>query len=197
MVASMVLALAPVHGRAAEPVAVDAHPLEVAVERDGSLLQVRASLRVAAPAATCFAVLADYDRLETFIPDMVSSDVVSPPGQPIRLRQVGKAGVGPFQFTLDVTLAVTEHPPDRIDFDRVAGNLQQMRGGWVVAGDSTRCGITYRADIEPAFWVPPLIGPKLMRDQVDAQLRGLATEILRRTGPAESTSGSDEPAGRP
>lgn len=170
--------------------AAAADPLEVSVERDGALLQVRASLRVEAPANTCFAVLADYDRIEQFVPGMVSSDVVSPPGQPIRLRQVGQAGVGPFRATLDVTLAVTEHPPTRIDFERVAGNLERMRGGWVVAGDASRCGITYRAEIEPQFWVPPLIGPKLMRSQVEAQLRGLQQEILRRSVPATTPPAS-------
>lgn len=170
--------------------AAAADPLEVSVERDGALLQVRASLRVEAPASTCFAVLADYDRIEQFVPGMVSSDVVSPPGQPIRLRQVGQAGVGPFRATLDVTLAVTEHPPTRIDFERVAGNLERMRGGWVVAGDASRCGITYRAEIEPQFWVPPLIGPKLMRSQVEAQLRGLQQEILRRSVPATTPPAS-------
>jgi ribosome-associated toxin RatA of RatAB toxin-antitoxin module len=155
-------------------------PLDVTVERDGSLLQVRATLRLAAPAATCYAVLADYDHIDEFVPGMTRSEIVSPPGQPIRLHQVGQAGVGPFQVTLDVTLAVTEHPPTRIEFDRVAGNLERMRGDWVVSGDARRCGIAYRADIEPQFWVPPLLGPRLMRNQVEAQLHGLEAEILRR-----------------
>ncbi len=156
--------------------------LETVVTREGRLLHVRASIAAEAPAATCFAVVADFDRIEDFVPGMKSSDVISAPGQPIRLRQVGVASAGPFEFEIDVTLAVAVQAPTRIEFERVAGNMRQMRGGWVVEGDDARCGLGYRAALEPAFWVPPLIGPRLMRRQVEAQLRGVMQEILRRTG---------------
>jgi ribosome-associated toxin RatA of RatAB toxin-antitoxin module len=156
--------------------------LETTVKRAGSLLKVRANFSVDAPAATCYAVLADFDRLEEFVPGLRSSDVISGPGEPIRLHQVGDASAGFFHVTLDVTLAVRERPPERIDFDRIAGNLKQMRGTWTVAGDDRHCGIVYSVDIEPEFWVPPLIGPLLMRNQVEAQLEGVLAELRRRAG---------------
>lgn len=143
---------------------------------------MQASIAAEAPAATCFAVVADFDHIEDFVPGMKSSEVVSAADQPIRLRQVGVARAGPFEFEIDVTLAVTVQAPTRVDFERVAGNMRQMRGGWVVEGDDSRCGLGYRAALEPSFWVPPLIGPRLMRRQVEAQLRGVMQEILRRTG---------------
>lgn len=154
--------------------------LQTDVTREGRVLQVRATLAADAPAATCYTVLADFDRLEEFIPGLVSSDVLSAPGEPIRLHQVGKASAAFFRVTLDVTLAVRVDPPRRIEFERVAGNLRQMQGSWTVAGDEHRCDIAYRADIEPAFWVPPLIGPALMRNQVEAQLEGLLQELHER-----------------
>jgi hypothetical protein len=158
-----------------------ADTLETHVTRDGRLLQVRAALGSDTPARVCYAVLADFDRLEHFVPGLRISDVVSPPGAPIRLHQVGEASAGFFRVTLDVTLAVREQPPTRIEFDRVAGNVRQMRGSWTVDGDDRRCGIVYEAAIEPGFWVPPLIGPRLMRGQVDAQLEGVLHELHRRT----------------
>lgn len=155
-------------------------PLQTDVTREGRVLQVRATLAADTPAATCYTVLADFDRLEEFIPGLVSSDVLSAPGEPIRLHQVGKASAAFFHVTLDVTLAVHVEPPRRIEFERVAGNLRQMQGSWTVSGDEHRCDIAYRADIEPAFWVPPLIGPALMRNQVEAQLEGLLQELHER-----------------
>src|SRR4051812_31082443 len=128
------------------------------VDHVGSVLQVRSTLIADAPAATCYAVLADFDRLAEFVPRMKSSHITSAPGQPIRLRQVGDAGVGFFHVTVDVTLAVTETPPRRLDFHRIAGNLKEMQGSWTVSGSGTRCEIDYRSDIEPEFWVPPMIG---------------------------------------
>jgi hypothetical protein len=131
-------------------------------------------------------VLADFDRLEEFVPGLISSDVVSAPGEPIVLRQVGEASAGPFDYTLDVTLAVREHPPERIEFERLDGNLRQMKGSWTVAGTATHCDIAYLADIEPAFWVPPLIGPVLMRNRVEKQLEGVLQEVRRRMPAAGS-----------
>jgi ribosome-associated toxin RatA of RatAB toxin-antitoxin module len=158
--------------------------LNVTVTRNSAVLQVRAELKAAVAVATCYATLADFDHLEEFIPNLTTSDVVSGPGEPIRLHQVGEASAGFFSVTLDVTLAVRERPPEHIEFERVAGNLRQMTGSWNVAGDEHHCDIAYRADIEPAFWVPPLIGPALMRRQVRDQLEGLHEELKRRAGVA-------------
>ena len=164
------------------PPARGADTLQVDVERHGRVLQVRATLGADSSVPACFAVLADFDRLDEFIPGLVSSEVLSAPGEPILLHQVGLASAAFFRVTLDVTLAVQVHPPERIEFERVAGNLRQMQGGWTVAGDEHHCDIAYRADIEPAFWVPPLLGPALMRNQVERQLEGLLRELGERRG---------------
>lgn len=161
--------------------------LEVQVTREGRLLQVRATFGSATPASTCYAVLADFDRLEEFVPGLRVSEIVSAPGEPIRLHQVGDANAGFFHVALDVTLAVRERPPTRIEFERVAGNLRLMQGSWTVDGDARRCGIAYAADIEPGFWVPPLIGPLLMRNQVEAQLEGVLAELRRRAAASSGT----------
>lgn len=181
--ALVAMALAPtLVGRS--PSALAGESLQTRVTRQGRVLQVNATLAADTPATTCFAVLADFDRLEEFVPGLVSSEVVSAPGAPILLRQVGDAKAAFFRVTLDVTLAVRVQPPVRIDFERVGGNLRQMRGSWTVAGGARHCDIGYRADIEPAFWVPPLIGPRLMRSQVEAQLEGVLQELHRRNAAA-------------
>lgn len=156
------------------------------VERLGSSFQVHATIDASASIDLCYSTLTDFDRLADFIPGMVSSRIVSPPGEPLRLRQVGRTQIAFSQYTFDVTLAVALDAPREITFRRVEGNLQRMQGRWLVAGDAARCTIDYQAEIEPGFWVPPLIGPLLMRSQVARQVEGLALEIERR---ARSASG--------
>lgn len=160
--------------------AASASEMKVSVVRAGPQLDVRASVHAPAPAHDCYAVLADFDRLAEFVPRLRSSRVVSDPGEPILLRQVGEASVGPFRRTVDVILLVREHPPARLEFVRVAGNLREMAGEWRVVADGPGCRIDYQARIEPAFWVPPLLGARLMQGQVEEQLRALAAEIERR-----------------
>lgn len=150
------------------------------VVRQGSTFQVHATIEAGASIDLCFAVLTDFDRLAEFIPGMVTSRIVSLPGEPLRLRQTGRTRLAFSEYTFDVTLAVELDAPREIRFRRVAGSLQRMQGRWRVAGDAASCTIDYQADIEPGLWVPPLIGSMLMRSQVAKQVEGLESEIERR-----------------
>lgn len=163
--------------------AVSPRAVRGSVERDGALLRVTAIATAAAPLATCWSTAVDFDRVAEFIPHMTSSRVVSAPGQPVLVRQLGKARAGIFSVPIDVTLHMTLLPPQRIGFRRVAGNVRHMQGHWTFAGDDAHCTIEYVARIEPAFWVPPLVGPRVVRAQVEEQLRGLIAEIERRAAP--------------
>lgn len=157
-----------------------AGPIALQVERDGARLQVNATVEAQAPAELCYAVIADFDRLAEFIPDLQSSRIVSAPGQPLRLRQVGETRGGFSRYSIDVTLALTVDPPRRIDFRRVDGNLALMEGNWQVSGDTGSCAVDYHATLQPSFWVPPLLGPVIVRHRVERQLAGLLAEIDRR-----------------
>lgn len=154
------------------------------VTPNGPIMQVRSSIEAGASIETCYGVLADFDRLAEFIPGMQSSEIVSRPDEPLLLRQVGQASAAFVDFEFDVTLAVTVEPPRRITFSRVAGNLEQMDGSWDIDGNDRYCRIKYRADIEPSFWVPPVIGPALMRRKVEKQIDGVRAEIARRADSA-------------
>jgi ribosome-associated toxin RatA of RatAB toxin-antitoxin module len=157
-----------------------AESIELRVERRDSLLQVQATIAAQAAADLCYAVIADFDRLADFIPGLKSSHIVSDPGKPLQLRQVGETSLGLTRYAIDVTLALETAPPRQITFSRVAGNLEVMDGRWLVEGDTAHCTVDYRANLKPNFWVPPLIGPLLVRRQVERQLEGLKTEIDRR-----------------
>jgi ribosome-associated toxin RatA of RatAB toxin-antitoxin module len=133
-----------------------------------------------APAKTCYAVLADFAHLASFVPSLDSSEILSKPGEPLRIRQVGHARAGFRTYKLDVTLAVQLDPPRQIRFERIDGNLRHMRGRWSIAGADQTCNIRYVADIEPDFWIPPLVGPYLIRGHVQKQIDALLTEIARR-----------------
>jgi ribosome-associated toxin RatA of RatAB toxin-antitoxin module len=162
------------------PATVVAGGVTTQVEREDSVLHVRSTLTAEASPANCYATIADLDHLADFVPGLRSSTIVSPPGMPIELRQVGEARAGPFGVTLDVTLAVRLEAPRQIEFRRIAGNLLQMEGSWTVTGSGQGCMVEYRAMMEPDFWVPPLIGPLLMRNKVDEQMAAVLAEIERR-----------------
>jgi hypothetical protein len=155
---------------------------EVVVSRAAVGFEVRAWIEAPAPIDSCYAVLTDFERLAEFIPDMQSSRIVSAPGEPLLLRQVGRTRFAFFELSFDVTLALELDPPSRVGFRRVAGSLVRMEGDWRISGDGSGCRIDYGAIIAPDVFVPPLIGPALMRRQVRRQLEGIEAEIARRAG---------------
>ncbi len=152
----------------------------VEVERVDAVVRVSATIEARASPGLCFSVLTDFDHMADFLPGLQSTGLVSLPGEPLLLREVGRPVLGFSSLAADVTLAVTLDPPHEFTFTRVAGNLRQMSGTWHVAGDATHCTIDYRAEIEPGFWVPPLIGALLIKQQVREQVDALVAEIHRR-----------------
>lgn len=155
-------------------------PSRVEVERVESVIRITAAIEAGAPPELCYSVLTDFDHLADFLPGLRSSRIVVRSGEPPRLRQVGRPVLGLSSLAVDVTLAFTLDPPREFTFTQVAGNLRQMRGAWHVAGDAIHCVINYRAEIEPNVWVPPLIGPLLIKQQVHRQIDALVAEIHRR-----------------
>jgi hypothetical protein len=129
-------------------------------------------------------VLTDYDRLAEFVPDLIESRLVGPPGGPRLLSQRGRTRIAMFSAELAVTLRVDEYPIERLEFEAVSGNVREMRGRWAITplGDGAR--LDYAIELTPAFWVPASVAPALVRRHVDAQLRGVEGEIMRRAARA-------------
>jgi len=153
---------------------------EVQIERRNGVFHVRAEMPVGADAATAWQVLTDYNRLAEFVPDMRSSRVVSAPGEPLLLEQKGETSLLIFSFNIEVVLRVEETPPHGISFRAVGGNMKQMRGAWRIDAAGLPVKIGYQVEIEPGFWVPPLIGSALMRRDVRRKIDAVVQEMQKR-----------------
>lgn len=166
----------------------------VEVVRSHGVFLVSAAFTVAADVATAWAVLTDYDRLAEFVPDLEASRVVSAAGEPLRVAQRGRAGFAFLHFDIDVVLAIDATPMESLRFQEAGGSLRQLRGEWRLAPATAGVTVSYTAQIEPGFWVPPLIGTALVRRDVRRQLAALAAEMHKRHAPA-AVSPASVPAG--
>ena len=153
---------------------------DVQVEQQGRRFFVSSQTVVAAEPAVAWRVLSDYDHLADFVPAMRSSRVISKPGRPLVIEQSGEAGVLLFRFTIDVVLDIDEQPPHRLGFSARSGNMRQMRGEWRIEPEGAGIRLHYTAELEPAFWVPPLLGAALLRRDIASQIGGVAGEMERR-----------------
>lgn len=143
-------------------------------------IRVEASQRLNADAQTVWQTLTDYNRLAAFIPDMVSSRVVSPPGAPKRVEQIADAGLFAFVMPDHVVLLMEETPMSHIRFRSVAGKVAAMNGEWRIVGDKAPVTLTYRAHIVPLTPVPPLVSSYFVEDEVKSRFEAVGREAERR-----------------
>jgi len=70
------------------------------------------------------------------------------------------------------------HPPYRMDFHRIGGNLKYEVGSWHLlpsAGDTTT--VVYRVSLQPGFWVPEFLVRRTLHKQLPAALRSLRKHV--------------------
>ena len=164
----------------------------VQLQRAHGVFEVRAETQVAVDVATAWQVLTDYDHLAEFVPDMRTSRVLSGAGGRLLLQQQGEAKFLLFKSRIDVILEVEESPPARLRFHAVGGNMKQMHGEWRVSAADAGITLVYAAELEPGFWVPPLIGSALMRRDISRQIGGVVQEMLKRYAAARGAAASPD-----
>ena len=160
-------------------VAAPAADIHVEVRRRGETLHVTATAEINGGISRTWRVLTDYDRLAEIVPDLTVSRVISREGNLVQLEQKGEARLLFLGFPLDVRLAITEYPRERIVSRAVAGNFRDMRGAYTLEGSEGRVRLRYTGSMIPDFYVPPLIGTWVLRRNVEATFQALVDEIER------------------
>jgi hypothetical protein len=165
-----------------------AQAAEVAVHvtRSGDTFHIDASAEFDGTVARTWRVLTDYGRLAEFVPDMQLSRVVSRDGHRAVVEQKGEARVLFFSFPIDVRLAVTEHPYERVVSRAVAGNFREMNNAYSIEAGQGRILLRYQGSMVPDFYIPPLIGTLALRHNVEATFRALVEQIERQNKPVNS-----------
>ncbi len=143
-------------------------------------VRVVAVQRVQADAETVWTTLTDYNRLATFIPDMLSSRVISPPGSPKQVEQIGDSGVFAYVLPDHVILLMEESPSHLIRFRALSGKVLTMQGEWRISGESAPVTLTYRAHIMPLTPLPPLVSEYFVEDEVKRRFEAVGREAERR-----------------
>jgi ribosome-associated toxin RatA of RatAB toxin-antitoxin module len=165
-----------------------AEPARVKANAGLSGVKVEASQTLNTDARTLWDTITDYNRLASFIPDMVSSRVISAPGAPKRVEQIADAGLFAFVMPDQVVLALEETPYSTVRFRAISGKLVSMTGEWRIVGDKSPVTLSYRAHIIPMSPIPPLGSGYFVEDEVRARFEAVGREAERRTREAARTT---------
>jgi hypothetical protein len=79
-----------------------------------------------------------------------------------------------------IIFQLEETPPERIKFNKIAGDVRSMRGEWLIVGNGNPVKVLYRARIVPKVPLPPLLGATMIELDVESKLAAIRREIARR-----------------
>jgi len=160
--------------------AAPAAEVTVHATREGDVFYVVAVAEFEGSVARTWRVLTDYGRLSEYVPSLEASRVVSRDRNSAVVEQKGEARMLFFSYPINVRLAVTEHPQERIESRAIAGNFREMRSAYVLESREGRVTLRYTGRLVPDFQVPPFIGTMVLRRNVEETFRAMVGEIERR-----------------
>ena len=162
--------------------------IEVSVQRlrqqGRALFEIRVSGLARATPQASWQVLTGYERLQEFVPGLLSSTLLSRSGPQVILEQEGVAGFLFLQQIIHLVVRVVEQPFSTLDISLISGDMQHYTSHWELApaaqGNATR--ISYFGSMVPDFFVPPLLGSAIMRADVRQMMTAVIAEIGKQAG---------------
>lgn len=151
------------------PLAVAAADLpRVNVDRDGERYRVAVEDLVPAPPERVFAVLTDYDHLSRLYRGIRESRRL-PGGPPTRVRVESEACLLLFCVGFRQELELSQQPPRHLEalIDPAASDFREGRMSWDLEPEGAGTRLRYQASFVPSFWIPPLVGPWLLRRSLE------------------------------
>lgn len=152
------------------------------VSHSGNRYRITASFVVDAPLEAVRRLLTDYDNLAALSPSIIESELVSAPAPGrARVRTRVRACVLIHCRVLQRMEDVRAGParliavivPQHSDFD--AGRTE-----WRLEAQGEGVRVEYRATLEPAFDLFPVVGPALMKAGLERELRAFLEQLQRR-----------------
>jgi carbon monoxide dehydrogenase subunit G len=180
-------------GLALWPACSGAQPIDVRVEKRGELVVVDVEATVAAPLQQAWAVLTDYDHMASYLSMLKSSAIVAREGNTLQVEQTGEAQRAFLHFTFRSLRSVELVPEREIRSHLISGDFKSYAFTTRIAAKGGQTQISHHGEYVPTRWVPPGIGPALIKGETTRQYEELIAEMLRREraaapgGPAAST----------
>lgn len=144
---------------------------------EGRQRRIEASIDLHHPPELVWRLLADYENLCNFIPNLAKSCRIAHPEGGIRLEQVGAQNLKVITFTARVVLDMTEEFPTAIHFRMVEGDFKAFSGCWLCEpieyqrAPGTR--LTYCLEVWPKATIPVIAIEQRLKKDLPANLRAI------------------------
>lgn len=174
----LMLAFSP--GFSAESGAAPIAAERVAVDYRNGIYFADLRLQVAVPLATAIEVLTDFEHMAAFVPNLVSSRIISHNGNVYLIAQQGKASFGPLSFSFESERRIELYPDGRLISHALSGSTKYMHSELLVQGVAGATSLNYHIEMTPERWLPSSFAASFMRHELAEQFTALVREMERR-----------------
>ena len=130
--------------------------------------RLAAQLTTTASFNSLWSVLTDYDRLNLFIPNLLSSNILYANNNNFHIRQVGSQDFLGLKFSAEVVLDLYEEKDlGLIKFDLIKGDFRRFEGIWKIQSikNTKKNSLIYDLTVKGCQWMPiGMIEKRLKRD---------------------------------
>lgn len=137
-------------------------------------------LLIKAPVKTVWSVLTDYNNFKTFLPNVVSSKLITNNGNKKVFEQVNLIQALFFSKEIRFRIAATENYPQQIAFTEVGGEVKLLEGSWKLKVISNQVLIEHQVNIDPGGGGEKELFFLIYPDNLHDSLQAIKREIKRR-----------------
>ena len=147
----------------------DYQTIEQTMEKlSGGTRRLAAQLTTSASFDSLWNVLTDYDRLNLYIPNLLSSKKIYQKNNNVQLKQVGAQDFLGMKFSAEVTIDLFEEKDLGIlKFDLIKGDFRKFEGSWRIQKikNTSKNSLIYDLTVQGCQWMPiGMIEKRLKKD---------------------------------
>ena len=147
----------------------DYRTIEQTMEKfSGGTRRLAAQLTTSASLESLWNVLTDYDRLNLFIPNLLSSKKIYQKNNNVQLKQVGAQDFLGMKFSAEVTIDLFEEKELGIlRFNLIKGDFRKFEGSWKIQNikNTSKNSLIYDLTVQGCQWMPiGMIEKRLKKD---------------------------------
>ena len=147
----------------------DYRTIEQTMEKlSGGTRRLAAQLTTSASFESLWNVLTDYDRLNLYIPNLLSSKKIYQKNNNVRLKQVGAQDFLGMKFSAEVTIDLFEDKElGLLKFNLIKGDFRKFEGSWKIQNikDTSKNSLIYDLTVQGCQWMPiGMIEKRLKKD---------------------------------
>ena len=130
--------------------------------------RLAAQLTTSASLDSLWNVLTDYDRLNLYIPNLLSSKKIYQNKNNVHLKQVGAQDFLGMKFSAEVTIDLFEDKDlGLLKFNLIKGDFRKFEGSWKIQNikNSSKNSLIYDLTVQGCQWMPiAMIEKRLKKD---------------------------------